>query len=389
MGYKSKSIIMLSLPLILFLLIFLFDPLAIFHQFGYKTHWFGLGLRVHAASAINSGKYDSFILGTSMLENTSARELEKLFSGSRFANISISAGNFYEQSILLESIFKDKHVKNIIFSLDDVYLKRVEARPSTPPESFAYLYNTNRLDDIQVYFTWPGIIKGLTHFFFKELLLKEKVHDRYIDFNRPNAWMYDDGHMCRFGGLEKWFAAENNDQIIRALRTIFQTSSEIASGKTDFMTPSEESQEISRAIAYCKKYVIRHVKENPSVRFYLLFPPYSRIHFASWHQYFLTNARIHEAVVRYFANMTKELDNLSVYGFEDQVFLDQIEFYKDTGHFHPEINQKINLCLKNDECRLTTDNVEQYLMNARKAALDFDLIELGRKIDIYLNEQVK
>lgn len=106
MKYKTKSLLMLSIPLCFIAVIFFFDPLAIFHNFGFKTNWFGLGMRYHAASAINSGKYDSYILGTSMLANTSAREVEKIFDGARFANISLDGGSYFERSILLNQILK-------------------------------------------------------------------------------------------------------------------------------------------------------------------------------------------------------------------------------------------------------------------------------------------
>ncbi|NCB26662.1 MAG: hypothetical protein EOM62_14490 [Bacteroidia bacterium] len=86
--------------------------------------------------------------------------------------------------------------------------------------------------------------------------------------------------------------------------------------------------------------------------------------------------------------MTRKIDNLFVYGFENQSFLDQIEFYKDTGHYHPDINQKINTCLNTTECRLTPENIEEYLHHAREAALQFDLITLGDKIEEYLNEGI-
>jgi len=371
------------MPILLFLVLISSDPFSFFHPFGFKMY--GMNMRMHAASAIKSGNYDSYILGTSMLENTSARNLEKVFPGSHFANISISGGNYFERAIILNFLLKNPGTKRVFFSLDGVYLTQPTERSDYPSKNFTFLYNTNPVDDIAVYFNLTNL-KQIARYLLKEHGKKE-TSDKYFGFNRPNAWMYVEEHMCRFGGLNRWLAAKNNNQIISAFAQITSTASKIASGDVKKLPPDEEEQAIRDAIAYCEKYVINHVRENPSVMFYLVFPPYSRIQYATWHQYAVSNAHTHEAAVRYFAKMAGELDNLFVYGFEDQDFLDQIELYKDTSHYHPDINQRINMCIKNGECMLTPENIEQYLDKARKAALSFDLVGLGGKIQKYLDER--
>jgi hypothetical protein len=53
-------------------------------------------MRQQAAGIINNYEFDSIILGTSMLENTSAKEAgEKL--GGKFMNISLSGSNFTKE----------------------------------------------------------------------------------------------------------------------------------------------------------------------------------------------------------------------------------------------------------------------------------------------------
>ncbi len=281
-------------------------------------------------------------------------------------------------------MLKNPDVKNIIFSLDNHYLSRPTDHPEYPSKNFAFLYNINAFDDILIY------LNVTTFKYMARYLLKEwgKVgaRDKYTDFNRPSAWMYSDYNMCRFGGLDRWLDAENNDQIVGAFAHITSTASKIASGDVKKLPPDEEEQAIRDAVAYCEKHVINHVRENPSVMFYLIFPPYSRIRYATWHQHAVSDAHIHEAVVRYFAKTAGELNNLFVYGFEDQDFLDRIELYKDTSHYHPDINHWINKKIKKGECMLTPENIEGYLDKARKAALSFDLVGLGEKIQQYLDE---
>ena len=77
-------------------------------------------MRQQAAGIINNYEFDSIILGTSMLENTSAKEAgEKL--GGKFMNISLSGSNFYERSFVLEYALRKKEIKKIIYSLDEYF----------------------------------------------------------------------------------------------------------------------------------------------------------------------------------------------------------------------------------------------------------------------------
>lgn len=58
-------------------------------------------MRQQAAGIINNYDFDSAILGTSMLVNTSAKEANEILGG-RFFNISMQASNFYERSFVLQ-----------------------------------------------------------------------------------------------------------------------------------------------------------------------------------------------------------------------------------------------------------------------------------------------
>ena len=53
-------------------------------------------MRQQAAGIINNYEFDSIILGTSMLENTSAKEADEKL-GSKFMNISLSGSNFTKE----------------------------------------------------------------------------------------------------------------------------------------------------------------------------------------------------------------------------------------------------------------------------------------------------
>lgn len=72
-------------------------------------------MREQAAGIINSFEFDSVILGTSMLENTSAREASQKIGGI-FVNISLAGSSFYERAIVLKKVLQKKHCTCHIFS---------------------------------------------------------------------------------------------------------------------------------------------------------------------------------------------------------------------------------------------------------------------------------
>lgn len=153
----------------------------------------------------------------------------------------------------------------------------------------------------------------------------------------------------------------------------------------DVRLSEEDIKNIEKAIDYCNKYVIKFAAASPQTNFYLFFPPYSRMLFARWYQSDKKSAIIHQNVVRYFAEMSEVYPNIHVYGFEDQTFPDDIALYKDTGHYHPCINTKINEAIASGTHIITADNVDEYLQKAELMALEFDLKGLAKRIEDYLN----
>ena len=95
--------------------IYVSDPYSLFHR-----PWFNKGkmydnLRIQNYGLIKYEQFDSLILGTSMLQNTSAVEAsEKL--GNNFANLSVSGSSFYERFLMLNRAFKTKELKHVILS---------------------------------------------------------------------------------------------------------------------------------------------------------------------------------------------------------------------------------------------------------------------------------
>ncbi len=385
MKAKKTVIVFLSLVLstiILFLVaLYIYDPLQIFHKAWGREITFQKNMRQQAAGIINNYEFDSVILGTSMLENTSANEASRLFGGT-FVNISMSASDFYERKIVLDYMLQKKEIKRVIYSLDsDKFISQKKGYKLYPLKNFTYLYDQNPFNDFNVYMN-SKFLKCLKKF----SVSKECTGDK-IGLDRPGAWYKSKHHSVRYGGLDKWFSAKNNYQIKNAFKKISSTAKKVKEGKVKSLKNID--QKIENTKQYVDENILGTIKRNPHTEFILVSPPYSRMYYAMWAQYDLPAYKIHKSIIKYLAHKSGEFDNLKIFGYEDNDLVDNIAKYKDPKHYHYSINSWMLRKISKNNGLLLTSNIDEYLDTSTKKSQEFNLIELGQKIDSYFNGNKK
>ena len=117
-NYKKfiVSVLLIPLPfmLALFALLYVYDPYMLFHKPYFREVTFKQDMRLMARFIVDNYTFDSAILGTSMLENTSAKEAgEKL--GGKWMNLSLAGSTLAERAIILEYLLKKKNSRMEIF----------------------------------------------------------------------------------------------------------------------------------------------------------------------------------------------------------------------------------------------------------------------------------
>ena len=353
--------------------LFAYDPLTLFHRPWLRAPTLHANMRLAIPGAIRRQPFDAVILGTSILENTSADEASQLL-GHRYANLSISAGDFFERGLVLDYLLVKHPVTHVVYSLDFIYLNQRKGYRLFPLSTFDFLYDGNRLNDIRAYLN-EHTLSCLMHWSQDAACI-----GRPLSLNRPNAWMHDPGEAVRFGGLDHWCRSAGHPQI-RDLREKLNAVADRLAAGVPAPTAEESAAHAARAIAYVDDNLLRIVASHPHTRFTLVFPPYSRAKFALWYQTAPQDAASHRAVIRHLVDQTRQLGNLEILGFEDQDFPDDLANYKDLDHFRPEINTGITTAIANHQQRLTPANVESYLDIAERRARAFDLVALARRLN--------
>lgn len=354
---------------VLFGALFVYDPLALYHGPWGRGATVHENMRLQAAGVIRQGDFDSVILGTSILENSSADEAGRILGG-RFVNLSLSAGDFFERGLILGHLLERRPVRHVIYSLDWIYLNQRKGYWYYPLPTYDHLYDANPFNDIRAYLN--------VHFLdcLRRWSRDPACIGRSTGLDRPNAWMGQPDEAARFGGVEAWCRARDSHQIRDVHAKLAESANAIRAG----VVAAPDAAQTDRTIAYIESNLIRWVKAFPDTQFHVVFPPYSRAKFAIWHQHRRNDAAAHVAVVRHLAQLSGRLPNLQVFGFEDQDFLDDLSRYKDLDHFEPAINTLIAQAIGEGRHRITPQNVERYLAEATRRALAYPLDELAARL---------
>ncbi len=361
---------------VLFGALFAYDPLALFHAPWGRPATVHSNMRLQAAGEIRHGDFDSVILGTSILENSSADEASRLLGG-HFVNLSISAGDFFERGLMLQRLLESRRVRRIIYSLDFIYLNQRKGYPVFPLPTWDFLYDSNPFNDIRAY---------LNGHFLGCLVRWSRAPEcvgREASLDRPNAWMNEPEYAGRFGGFDAWCRAADNYQI----RDVYEKVSGAAEAIRTGALAAPDPQQTARAIDYVDENLIKWISKYPDTRFDLVFPPYSRAKLAIWYQTRPGDAQAHLAVIRHLAELSTRLPNLHVYGFEDQDFPDDIARYKDMDHFDPAISSLITRSIGQEAHRIVPQDVERYIAEAERRGRAYRLDVLAARLAACMRPQ--
>lgn len=311
-------------------------------------------MRFEAINIIRNCQFDSIILGSSMLENTSSAEASALIGG-KFVNISMSGSNFYERAIILKRVLKSS-IKRVIYSVDSIYIDYCNGHSDSSLEEWRKLYEESI--DIKTLLTY----------------LNPKMHMHY-NIDRPNAWLNQPYHMCRFGGLDKWVENMDKQGIKPFLTKELPEQALLSKNKSNHMQIDLENESIMRN--YLDENLLSIVRTNPDTEFHLISPPYFKYAYARIRQNDSKKFYIHQQAIRYIVSCAATLPNLFVYGFESQQFTANIANYKDTFHYIPEFNTLFLESIATKRNLLTKENIDAYLRECEAQAYEFDIAKLA------------
>ena len=305
-----------GIVLLFFITIILSDPYMLFHKKWFYKDYIYKNMRVQSYGLINFKEFDGIILGTSMLENTSASEASQKLKG-HFINLSINGGRYLEESVILNYAIKKKKLKRIIMSMDFYGLDKLYLADNTFPKEL-YL-NDSFKEKFMFYFQ----SEPLKCVFLHKCDFK-KYNPKY-----PNAWKDKKKNKRRFGGFDNWLKYRKEDKQIKAALKQLKSS--------DFYENID--LDMSKRVV---DELFTPLFENQKISFDLIIPPYSIL----WWKKLASREKVF-AVYSYLIQKAENYPNVKVYWFYDEDFPLKIDLYKDLAHYHPSINSLQLNAIKN------------------------------------------
>lgn len=369
MKYKKFTILFFVLCIIYTAIIaarlWYIDPLHLFHKpYVCKDSLFK-NQRFSNSLIIREYDFDGIIIGTSMLENTSANEASDILGG-KFMNLAMSGSTFSERKIVLNHAFKHKKINQVVYSLDPLTI--LAAARQIPdyydPDLFSFLYDENKFNDVKAYLNAA----------FMKRIFKYKCNKNSID--RPNAWMTPKDQTMY--GFEAW--ANRQANLKEDITEILDAVDDIKNNHTQ--KPTDLTKEIDIARKYIDDNVLIFVKQHPETEFHMFIPPYARMYNAIKVQARYNDFIIAKESLRYLVSQTQKYKNLKIYGWGDTDYPDDTNNYKDLKHYHHDFNTLMLYYIAQNNGRLTPDNFDAYYDEFEKKSQAFDLMPFYQRLKI-------
>ena len=357
----------------------LVDPLRLFHKPWIQDNYFIKEMRFQAAGIIRNTEFDSIILGTSMAANFSPGEASQIWDAT-FVNISPGGSWLSDRSVILKFALTRKPIKNAVLSLDDFH-EFGKRRPSFSVTNYDYLYNENRWDDLKVYLN----LKYGNFLLCRNIIIpSETLCKNTRNLETVAEWFSFEMNTKRFGGLNRWFESTANGEVQRTLMHIVNTTRAIKNGTMKTLNKEDYVKKVQGEQLSFDQYVMHYIKKNPDTRFYLYFPPYSRLSRSLSKKANPGKYSRYIERIRYVVSAVERYPNAKAFGFDHLEFTNDIANYMDLIHYHPRFNSAMLRWMKHNDHELTSDNVEAYIKTVSELAENYDIVSFGETIESFL-----
>ncbi|MCR6594853.1 hypothetical protein [Campylobacter insulaenigrae] len=306
--------------------------MQLYHEPLFREKTWHSDMRLQAKSIIDNNDFDSVIIGSSMLENTSVKEASDKLN-SKFMNLSLAASTFHERFIILEYLIKHKKIKNIIYSLDGFSLVNGDKiRPNI--KRFDFLYDDNIMNDFKLYLNKHFILYAI---FFSH---KKQCIGKQIDVYNLLQW-------------------EENQKTLGAL-ILNSPNIKFSKNKVSYFGQSYIDNS-----KYLNHFLLKMMIENKEINFHLIIPTQPRIFYKleSYRNYFSQDDKYFLSLyknIQFLIEQTKKYQNIKIYGFDDLDYADNIANYKDFVHYNVDMNSIHLDAIKYHKHILTNENIDKY-----------------------------
>lgn len=319
------SIIVLSL---VFFAVFMYisDPLI---QFGVESELFSYYEYTELYSNPGIAKnyrYDSVLVGTSMIENTDVKECNDAFS-CNMVKLPYSGGTTYNMKKILDLCFQsDNQIKTVFWELDEFQLHNAHDAPRFPLPDYLY-----RNDNKEVL----------------KYILNLEIFYRYTIPNIRGTLQGLHQKVAREG---EYFTGNFSKE--EALRAYERPEIENTNKPKDYYLKKTELN--------LQTNVIPLIEAQPETEFVFFMVPFSMLYWDKEIRCGTFDAVMYS--VEYAMGELLKYDNVKIYFFQDEwEIVENLDNYKDYSHYGKWINSYMTNAIAADENRLSSENYKKVI----------------------------
>ncbi len=284
--------------------------------------------------------YDSVITGSSMCLNFKCSEFNELWDANAL-KIAYSGACFHELNESLQRCFSyHPDIRFIVCSLDGSRLN-VPADYDEYTGYPVYLYDDNFFNDV-------------SYLLNKDVLPKVLAVINYTRAGEktPDRDMY--GNWAQYAN----FGAE----------IVLKDFEPLPVSEEEYYLDNDDIDRISDNIT---ENFLDLALEHPDTEFYFFFPPYSICYWDS-----MVRSRqlgVQLDAQRLSASLLLSAENVHVFDFSKRIDITaNLENYMDAMHYSESVNSEILRCMRNGECELVSDGVDNYYAEVKKLYEGYD-----------------
>ncbi|MGB4107346.1 MAG: hypothetical protein WBK55_06075 [Alphaproteobacteria bacterium] len=294
---------------------YILDPFQIFHtswltQDRYLTSY----ERFQNAGLIAGMKEredccETIIIGTSHSQNFIPSHVAKAFRSNGVLQLSMPGPLASEQEITHKKASESKEIKNVIWDIHDPFAGNVIVPPNDPAELRKkpdrlfplFLYDENRLNDYLLLASADLFVR------FTEQIFKGKPYDV------SRSW---------------YFEAKNS----------FGKGRELGLTDTFFIPKHVPESYESHKFPNIDEIIIPAVVNHPEQKFFIFFPPYSKHFYATMTQEEFSQLMAMRLIL---ARKLAKHPNAQLFSFDGWKDTENLDNYKDLGHYSAEMSRRI------------------------------------------------
>ena len=300
----------------------LVDPFEVYHQATAFIPPITNGTQNYSNAGIAKNyEYDSVVIGSSMTENFTPSQLDRLFGG-RFVKLPINGGSPFNHKQMMDLAFSSQDVRRVLYGMDIEALTYFYKSPKC--EMPDYLYDNNLFNDVSYWFN-----KSVLFQYIPQCL-------RTLGQTDPDQrdTMYTWGDLYAYGRdaalADTFISSEPVEQI-------------------PVSSPAKLSQQ---SLLNVEHNILPYITEHPDTHFIFFYPPYS---LAQWYQFYTAGSLdYHLEQKEALTAILLTYPNVEVYDFQARTeWILDLNHYIDAKHYGADINAAMAEEIAAGNCRIT------------------------------------